>query len=441
MIPRSQPILAPSGGGNGVSADDPYRVMVVDDSAVIRGLFARILEADPEVRVVASVGDGQMALNALRRNPEIELVVLDIEMPVMDGLAALPKLIEIDRDIQIIMASTLTKQNAEVSLRALSAGAADYIPKPTSRSEIHSSEDFKRELLAKVKALGTARRRIGGAPRATQHARPASLSSPSRPAAAPSGLSSSGPSSSGPSPAARAPAPARSGLAARAPAPKRVGEPAPVSPAAGKASAPITLRPAGTERPEILAIGSSTGGPQALFDVLGEIRKGRFPLPILITQHMPATFTTILAEHIGRVSGWPTAEAQDGEEVVAGRIYVAPGDYHMTVRKDGTRKLIRLLQTPPENFCRPAVDPMLRSLVEVYGRRLLVLILTGMGQDGLKGSRVVVEAGGTVIAQDEATSVVWGMPGAVANAGLCSAVLPVSEIGSHIRRFAESAAA
>ena len=199
-------------------------------------------------------------------------------------------------------------------------------------------------------------------------------------------------------------------------------------------SGEIKLRQAGTAKPECLVIGSSTGGPQALFKVfqmLGPITH----LPVFVTQHMPATFTTILAEHIAQASGTPAAEAKDGEPVVNGRIYVAPGDFHMTVMMENGRKVMRISKTPPENFCRPAVDPMLRSITKIYGNKILFCMLTGMGQDGLRSAQDLVANGGTVIAQDEATSVVWGMPGAVSMAGLCSAVLPLSDIGPYIRKF------
>jgi two-component system chemotaxis response regulator CheB len=202
----------------------------------------------------------------------------------------------------------------------------------------------------------------------------------------------------------------------------------------------VSLRPPSREFPEVVAIGSSTGGPQALFKVLGQL-KGALRQPIFITQHMPATFTTILAEHVARASGYPTAEGVDGEAVQGGRIYVAPGDFHMVVEaKDRGEKVVRLTKAPPENFCRPSVDPMLRSLAAVYGARVLTLILTGMGHDGLNGGRAVVAAGGTVVAQDEATSIVWGMPGAVATAGLCSAVLALDEIAPSIAKLAARAA-
>lgn len=369
---------------------DPIRVMVVDDSAVIRGLLTRALEGDTDIRVVTSVGDGQMAVNSLQRN-SIDVIVLDIEMPVMDGLTAIPKLLAVAPQVKIIMASTLTLRGADVSIRCLSAGAADYIPKPTSTREIGGAEDFKRELVAKVKALGAAARRAGS--RSRGEIRPLS------PAYVPLSLK--------------------------------------------REQAPITTRPApmGMQvKPDVIAIGSSTGGPQALFEVLSHM-KGAVTQPILITQHMPATFTTILAEHITRQCGIDAKEAKDGEPVVQGRCYIAPGDFHMLVAQRGGANVISLTKDPPENFCRPAVDPMMRSILKAYGgRKILACILTGMGQDGLKGCTDIVNGGGTLIGQDEASSVVWGMPGAVAQAGICSAILPLKEIGPYIRKFASRAA-
>lgn len=385
------------------SSGDPVRVMVVDDSAVVRGLITRMLEEDPGVSVVASVGNGQMAVSALERH-NVEVVVLDIEMPVMDGLTALPLMLKVDPDLQVIMASTLTLKNADISLRALQAGAADYIPKPTSSRELSGGQDFKQELVEKVRALAAARRRL------PRRAMPSTPTSSFRP------TSSLGTSST--------------------PAPGPHTLPTPPRSSSLYAQATVTLRQAGTEAPDIIAIGSSTGGPQALFSVLGALKAGSIRQPILITQHMPATFTTILAEHISRVSGWEAAEGKDGEVIRPNRIYIAPGDFHMIVETKGTDKIIRLNKNPPENFCRPAVDPMLRSISAAYGRRVLAVILTGMGSDGAKGGQVVVTNGGTVIAQDEATSVVWGMPGAAATSGICAAVLPLPEIPQYILRQA-----
>jgi len=200
------------------------------------------------------------------------------------------------------------------------------------------------------------------------------------------------------------------------------------------------LRKFSSTLPRAIAIGSSTGGPQALLEVLRDMAPS-VKLPIVITQHMPATFTTLLAEHISRATGVPCAEGKDGEPVRSGQIYLAPGDFHMVLEREGTGAVIRLNQDPPENFCRPAVDPMLRSMVKIYGSSLLTIILTGMGSDGQKGSAEIAEAGGTIIAQNEATSVVWGMPGAVATSGLCSAVLPIQEIGPSVRKLVMRSAA
>ncbi|MBL6928604.1 MAG: chemotaxis response regulator protein-glutamate methylesterase [Rhodospirillales bacterium] len=356
--------------------------MVADDSAVVRGLISRMLNAEADMTVAASVGNGQLAVTQLART-EIDVIVLDIEMPVMDGLTALPKLKEIDPNVQVIMASTLTLRNAEISMRALEAGAADYVPKPTSSRELSGGEDFRRDLIEKVRSLA----RVGRSGRATERTPRRAISH--RPMAAPR------------------------------PAPE---------------AAPIVLRDTPINRPDALVIGSSTGGPQALLNVL----KGLGPpprVPVFVTQHMPATFTAVLAEHITRSTSLTCAEAIDGERVVPGRVYLAPGGFHMVVERKGVSTVVRLDSGPQENFCRPAVDPMLRSIARVYGGRTLVVILTGMGADGLKGGREITAAGGTVIAQDESTSVVWGMPGSVASAGLCSAVLPVSHIAPYVNKI------
>jgi two-component system chemotaxis response regulator CheB len=196
----------------------------------------------------------------------------------------------------------------------------------------------------------------------------------------------------------------------------------------------IALRNPSSTRPAILAIGSSTGGPKALFKLLAAIASD-LTVPVVITQHLPATFTAILAEHVQKASHRPTKEAATGDVLQSGHIYVAPGDYHLTVVADGSVRAIRLNQDPPENYCRPAVDPMFRSIARVYGSSALAVVLTGMGSDGREGGRVLVDAGGTMIVQDEATSVVWGMPGAVATAGLAAMVLPLDQIGPAVSRL------
>ncbi|MGQ3075148.1 MAG: protein-glutamate methylesterase/protein-glutamine glutaminase [Ferrovibrionaceae bacterium] len=398
-----------------MATDGPYRVMLVDDSAVVRGLVTRWMQEDPEIEVVASVGNGAVAVREIGRT-DIEVIVLDVEMPEMDGLTALPKILAAQPDVKVIMASTLTMRNADISLKALQAGAADYIAKPSAMRDQSTVQEFQRDLLARVKTLGAvgrrAARRRAGLPEggSTAKAQPA-------PNAAPA---ASRPGTAG----------ASAGVAAGAAAPTT---------SKSLYAGPIVLRNAAILPPKVLAIGSSTGGPQALFQVFGQL-KNKIRIPILITQHMPPTFTTILAEHLTRIAGANASEAVDGEPVEGGRIYIAPGNWHMTVQVDaGNKKIIRLNQDPPENFCRPAVDPMLRSLAKAYGGSVLAVILTGMGADGMKGGQVLTEAGGTMIAQDEATSVVWGMPGAVASHGLCSAVLPLDRIASHIEKLTQGA--
>lgn len=369
-----------------IRADEgPYRVMVVDDSAVIRGIITRWLEADPDMSVVATCANGAQALR-VAASKGCEVIVLDIEMPEMDGIAALPQLTRAVPGVQIIMSSTLTRRNAEISMRALAMGAADYVTKPESLRGATTAEDFRHELTEKVKALAAVyRRRHGG------HA-PAA---PVVPAAAP---------------AARPAAPAASGPA-------------------------TALRPFSHEKPAILAIGSSTGGPQALMAVLSQLGSD-VTVPIVITQHMPATFTALLAEHLERVTHRPCAEARDGDVVKPGTITVAPGGQHMVLVRDGAQTLhVSLNCDPPENFCRPSVDPLFRSAARLFGSRALGLVLTGMGSDGREGARAIVAAGGSIVAQDEASSVVWGMPGAVATAGLCSAILPLGQIASELKKI------
>jgi two-component system, chemotaxis family, protein-glutamate methylesterase/glutaminase len=364
--------------------NDPIRVMLVDDSAVIRGLMGRWIKEDPGISVVGTAGNGLLAINQLERcNPEV--IVLDIEMPEMDGLTALPLLLKASPKLKIIMASTLTLRNADISFKALTAGAVDYLPKPTSMRDGTASADYQRNLLEKIKVWGQTAR---GGPRA----RPASA------AAVAAGAKSEAP---------------------------RAG--------ALYGGAPVVLRKISNTMPRVLAIGSSTGGPQALFTFFGQVRD-RIKLPILLTQHMPPNFTTILAEHLKKIAGIACAEAIDGEPLLGGRVYVAPGDWHMTVRDEDGKKVVRLDQKAPENFCRPAVDPMFRSLAETFGAGVLAVVLTGMGHDGLNGGKAIIQAGGSVIAQDEASSVVWGMPGAVATNGLCASVLPIDQIGSAVER-------
>jgi two-component system chemotaxis response regulator CheB len=385
-----------------------YRVMVVDDSAFIRGAISRAIEGDPALQIAASVSNGEMAIKSLQRTP-VDVIVLDIEMPVMDGLTALPKLKEIDGAVQIIMASTLTQKNAEISLRAMSLGATDYIPKPSTGHEVMNADEFRRELVSKVKALGSLARRSG----VRMPLEPIKIA---RPLATPT--------------PSRAQPPEAKPETAEIPRFVRA-----VPPPSLLQKKEVVLRKEPVQRPDIIAIGSSTGGPQALFRVLKDMGSG-LPQPIVITQHMPPAFTAILADHVTRQCHVECTEAKDGDVLEAGHYYVAPGDFHMLIEQKGQNSVVRLVKDPPENFCRPAVDPMLRSLVPIYGKRILAVILTGMGQDGTRGGDHIVKAGGSIVAQDEASSVVWGMPGSIAMAGLCSAVLPLNDIGGFVRQAA-----
>ncbi len=382
------------------AAQDPIRVMIVDDAVVVRGLVSRWIDEEPDLKIVASVRTGRDAVDqVLRTNPDV--VLLDIEMPDLDGLAALPLLLEKKRDLIVIMASTLTRRNAEVSLKALSLGAADYVPKPATNREVTTSAAFRRELVEKVRQLGRRRKRGYTAAPAEPRAR--------QPFAVP-------------------PAP---GTALR----QKFSVAEPRSVALHPGAPDIKLRPFSAIVPRVLLIGSSTGGPQALTGLVERIKPVYGRGPVLITQHMPPTFTTILAEHLSRASGQAAHEAIDGEPISAGTIYLAPGGKHMTVVKRNNQPTISLNEGPLVNFCRPAVDPLFASAAQVWGSAILAAVLTGMGSDGARGAEDIVAAGGSVIAQDEASSVVWGMPGAAAHAGVCAAVLPLDQIAPKIVRL------
>jgi two-component system chemotaxis response regulator CheB len=357
----------------------PLRVMVVDDSVVIRGLIGRWIEAEPDMVVAASLRTGLDAVNQVERvNPDV--AVLDIEMPDLDGIAALPQLLAKKRDLVIIMASTLTRRNAEISFKALSLGASDYIPKPESTREPAAAETFRHDLIQKIRHLGA------------KHRRPVTA-------------------------------------AASPPLAPALDRGLPMRPALAPVAHPQLLRRAfSTHPPRALLIGASTGGPQALMALVSEIGPVIDRFPVLITQHMPPTFTTILAEHLARASHRPAHEGVDGELIKPGRIYLAPGGRHMRVVRQGAHAAIALDDGPPVNFCKPAVDPLFASAIEVWQGGILAVVLTGMGSDGMRGGKEIVAAGGSVIAQDEATSVVWGMPGAATHAGICAAVLPLVQI-------------
>lgn len=345
-----------------------YRVLVVDDSALLRRLISTALDRDPEIEVVGTAHDGLDAIEAVDRlRPDV--VTLDVEMPRLDGIGAAEEIHRRHPRLPIIMFSTLTERGATATLAALSKGASDYVAKPTGVSDpAQAMEKVRADLVPRVKALAGARRVV---------------STP------------------------------------------RVAAP------------PSTPRPAGIV-PRLLVIACSTGGPDALQHVLGGLPED-FGLPVLVAQHMPPVFTHQLAERLDRKCRLSVHEATDGEELVAGRVLIAPGDWHLRVQNRVGRMRAVLDQGPRENFCRPAADPLLGSAAATFGASTLCLVLTGMGQDGLIGARAVVEAGGTVLVQDEATSVVWGMPGAVASAGLAHEVLPLDQIPLRLVRLARPA--
>jgi two-component system chemotaxis response regulator CheB len=379
-----------------MSDADLIHLMVVDDSAVIRGLISRALADQPRIKIVATAANGQAAIDTLKQQKDkIDVITLDIEMPVMDGITALPQLRDISPQTHVIMVSTLTARNAEITLEAQRLGAVDYVPKPSTRDSAADQHSFYAELTRKILALGEQVKQK----RAKMQLK----------------------------------AVAQMGAEGGAAAPATVAAVAPVVRKAvvldtKKHSLPV----------KALGVASSTGGPQALMSLFKQMDKEALKrIPTFITQHMPATFTNLLAQHISRDAGIDCVEAADGMAVQAGRVYVAPGDYHMEAADTGSGIVIKLNQSPPINFCRPSADPMLSSLANLYGRNLMAVVLTGMGSDGLNGCYDVRDKGGFVVAQDEATSVVWGMPRAVAEHKLCEAVLPLNEIAPYIGRALE----
>jgi two-component system, chemotaxis family, protein-glutamate methylesterase/glutaminase len=348
------------------SSTGRIRVLVVDDSVVIRHLLRQALEEDPAIEVVGAEANG---VAALARIPQVrpDLITLDIEMPVMDGLETLRHIRQRHPRLRTIMFSTLTSKGGSATFEALSAGADDYVTKASNAGSLDQSlAALRGELIPKIKQFFQT------------HA--------------------------GPSKTLSTVSPPRAGA---------------------------------STKPRVLAIGVSTGGPQALSAVIPKLPPG-FPLPVLIVQHMPPMFTRLLAERLQANSRLQVAEAVDGMPVVPGRVIVAQGDRHLTVRMDGGAVVAVLDQGPQENSCRPSVDVLFRSLAETYRGAVLSVVLTGMGSDGLRGMQALKAAGACSVVQDEATSVVWGMPGAVAQAGLADRVLPLNKIPDELIRLARA---
>ena len=358
------------------------RILIVDDSVVMRTLLRSVVSADASLEVAGTAADGESALQAIERLLP-DLVLLDVEMPVMDGLATLRSLHTRGHRVPVIMCSALTQRGARVTVEALACGAADYVTKPAGQADRESAlRTLAQDLIPKIKALTS---RL---------------------------------------------APARNLFA-------------------GPSGVLKTLGPPEQDlgAPGVVAIAASTGGPAALDVVLPALPAG-FPLPVLVVQHMPELFTALLAERLNRGCRLKVREAEEGAPVSAGTIFIARGNWHLEVvavanllRSDWPDRsclpsVLHLTQQQPENHCRPSANVLFRSVAAVYGGRVLGVVLTGMGSDGLAGCRILRNAGSLVLAQDEATSTVWGMPGAVAAAGLANRVLPLSAIGPEIVRLA-----
>ena len=353
------------------------RVLVVDDAVVVRKIVTDALAEDPDIEVVGTAPNGKIALAKIPQvNPDV--VTLDVEMPEMDGLETLTELRKLYPRLPVIMFSTLTERGAATTMEALLRGANDSVTKPANVGSVAEAQQrIKTDLLPRVHAL---------AGKVRQSARPAP------------------------------------NLAAR--------------PAAPGASRGASTRSSTPVRIDAVVIGVSTGGPNALAELLPQL-PADLPVPVLVVQHMPPMFTRLLADRLDNNCRLHVAEAGDHQPVVAGSILIAPGDRHLTIQRVGTMVRTSLNDGPPENSCRPSVDVLFRTAAAVYGPHTLGVVLTGMGHDGKNGSEHIHVAGGRILAQDEATSVVWGMPGAVAAAGLADEVLPLSQIADAIRRRAQ----
>ncbi len=362
------------------------RVLIVDDSAVARGALGRIIDAEHDMYVATTATNGSDALDALRQQT-VDVVLLDIDMPVMDGLTALPLILARHPTVSVLVTSSLATIGGAVAKRALSLGAADYVHKPSSRG-VGGVDAAAAEIISKVRAVALhADVNAGG----TGNGAKSSTSS-------------------------RSPHVGQRGV-----------------PQAGATVAKSRPVGAGDFEPRILALAASTGGPNALATVISQLG-GDFPLPVVVTQHMPPIFTTMFAQRLGRQGQLACEEASDGVVLLPGHVYVAPGDHHLTVTTSGAGRVpvVSITRDPPEHHCRPAADPMFRSLARSFGSGVLAVVLTGMGEDGRLGCDAIVRSGGHVVVQDEATSVVWGMPGSVVNSGIACTVLPLQSIAAYV---------
>jgi len=396
----------------------PIRVLVVDDSVVVRRLVTEVLSEDPLIEVVGTASNGKLGVAKVDQLKP-DLVTLDIEMPEMNGLEALREIRKKYPRLPVVMFSTLTQAGASATLDALAMGASDYVTKPANVGSItQGMQAIREELTPKVHAL--CRRSSFGA-------RPAPAQAPSTPSFAPLRPSVN--------PAAR---PGIGTIRTSIGALGGLGRPQVSthgSTSATHAAMPPTAAPARTvprsTKIDLVMIGSSTGGPNALATIWAHLPRD-FPVPIIITQHMPPMFTTLFAERLTKMGTIPVSEATDGMVLKPGAAFLAPGDHHLVLDANAPNGRIRITKDAPVNSCRPAVDPMFQSAVKVFGGNVLAVVLTGMGSDGLDGCRTAREAGGHVVTQDENTSVVWGMPGHVTQAGLSDSVLPIDRIAGEI---------
>ena len=338
----------------------PIRVLIVDDSVVVREVLSQVLWSDPEIEIAGTASSGSLALSLVRQLKP-DLVTLDLEMPGMDGFETLAGIRKLNPKLPVIMFSTFTERGAAVTLEALSRGATDYVTKPSQTGSAEAARQRVRdELIPKIKSLC--------APRVPLRL-PVATVTQKRP--------------------------------------------------------PVPI--------DIVAIGTSTGGPNALADLIPQFPCD-FPVPIVIVQHMPRIFTRQLAERLDELTPLLVREGHEGSKLLPGQVWIAPGDYHMTVVRAGKDIALTMNRRAPEQACRPSVNVLFRSVAEIYGAHVLGVVLTGMGADGTGGAQAIREAGGAVIVQDEASSAIWGMPGRVVAAGQADRICPLGSIASEIVR-------
>ncbi len=440
----------------GRSLSQKIRVMIVDDSVVVRGMFSKWLEEVNDIEVIAVHRNGLLAVNNIANdNPDV--VLLDIEMPEMDGITALPLLLENCPSTKVIISSTLTTRNAEISLRAMALGAVDYVAKPQGSGGLTGASEFKAELIQKIRVFGGVVNPIEAGPAgavnfkastaakmgfsASSAVRPsfsgssASQSRVVRPVGFKKPLKESSSSDNKPFKIGEAKPTGKPQVERAATSAKQTiarSNPSAVSRATKAPGEEAQLHRFSKTLPKIIVIGASTGGPPALLEVTKAINDDVDHLPVLITQHMPASFTAILAQHIAKATGRECKEGEHGEEVRNGVIYVAPGGKHMSLSGSGFSVKIHLDDGPQINYCKPSVDPLFESAAKIFKKAVLSVILTGMGNDGTGGAEKIISQGGSVIVQDEESSVVWGMPGSAAQEGFVCEILPLQNIGRRV---------